>query len=118
MVSGCLLFMHEEPEMYAVIRAAGKQFKVAQGDVIRLPLMAGEVGESIEFGDVLHIGGDSPKLGSPLVADAKVTAKVLRHARDKKIIVYKFKRRQGYEKRRGHRQDFTEVRIEDIAGGK
>lgn len=104
--------------MYAVIRAAGKQFKVAQGDVIRLPLMEGEVGQNIEIADVLHIGGENPQLGNPTVADAKVTARVLRHARDKKIIVYKFKRRKGFEKRRGHRQDFTEVRIEDILGGK
>jgi len=104
--------------MYAVIRAAGKQFKVAQGDVLRLPLMEGEVGKNIEFADVLQIGGDTPKLGSPTVADAKVTATVLRHARDKKVIVYKFKRRKGFEKRRGHRQDFTEVRIDNIAAGK
>ncbi len=104
--------------MYAVIRTAGKQFKVTQGQLLKLPTMDGEVGGSVEFGEVLHLAdGDTQQLGSPMVANAKVVAKIVRHGRDRKIIVYKFKRRQGYEKRRGHRQGYTEVRIETIVSG-
>ena len=104
--------------MYAVIKASGKQYKVSEGQVLRLPLLHGEVGSTVEFGEVLHLGGDNPVVGTPLVSNAVVSGKILRQGRDKKIIVYKFKRRQGYEKRRGHRQDFTEVRIDSISQGK
>ena len=103
--------------MYAVIRQSGKQFKVAKGAILRLPTMAGDVGSQVEFGEVLHLGGDETKAGSPLVNNAKVKAKILRHGRGQKILVYKFKRRKGYEKMRGHRQGFTEVKIEDIIAG-
>lgn len=79
--------------------------------------MDAEVGSEVEMNDVLQLSGDDgAKLGTPLVAGAKVTAKVLRHGKEKKILVYTFKRRKGYEKRRGHRQDFTEIRIEKIEG--
>lgn len=101
--------------MYAVIRAAGKQFKVLKGQIVKFPSLTGEVGSQIEFGEVLHLGGDDAKIGTPLVEGAKVTGKIVRHARDRKIIVYKFKRRKGYEKKRGHRTGFTEVRIENIS---
>lgn len=101
--------------MHAVIRAGGKQFRVAKGDVVRLPLMDGEVGSSVEIADVLQVSsGEAPVIGTPTVANAKVQVKVLRHGKEKKILVYKFKRRKGYEKRQGHRQDFTEVQVEDI----
>lgn len=101
--------------MYAIIKTAGKQYKVSEGQVLRLPLMDGEVGAGIEFGEVLHLGGDNPVVGSPLVDKASVSAKIMRHGRDRKILVYKFKRRKGYEKMRGHRQHFTDVRIESIS---
>lgn len=101
--------------MYAVIKAAGKQYKVSEGQVLRLPLLDGEVGSNIEFGEVLHLGGDNPVVGAPLVDKASVSGKIVRHGRERKILVYKFKRRKGYEKMRGHRQDFTEVRIENIS---
>lgn len=104
--------------MYAVIKTAGKQFKVSEGQVLRLPTLNGEVGSNVEFGEVLHLGGDNPVLGSPLVEKASVSGKILRHGRDRKILVYKFRRRKGYEKMRGHRQGFTEVRIESISQGK
>ena len=103
--------------MYAVIKTAGKQYKVTEGQVLRLPLVDGEVGASINFDEVLHLGGDTPVLGSPIVPKASVSAKIVRHGRDRKILVYKFRRRKGYEKLRGHRQDFTEVRIENITQG-
>lgn len=103
--------------MYAIFRAGGRQFRVNNGDVVRMPLMDAEVGSEVEMNDVLQLSGDDgAKLGTPLVAGAKVTAKVLRHGKEKKILVYTFKRRKGYEKRRGHRQDFTEIRIEKIEG--
>lgn len=104
--------------MHAVIRSGGKQYRVAKGDVVRLPLLEGEAGNEIEIADVLQVSGDGdaePKIGTPTVANAKVKVKILRHGRDKKIDVFTFKRRKGYEKRKGHRQDFTEVRIEDIS---
>jgi len=104
--------------MYAVIKTAGKQYKVSEGQVLRLPTLQGEVGSSVEFGEVLHLGGDNPVLGEPTVANASVSAKIMRHGRDRKILVYKFRRRKGYEKMRGHRQGFTEVRIESISQGK
>ena len=104
--------------MYAVIRSGGTPFKVAQGEVVKLPSIEGEVGGNIEFGEVLHLAdGEAQKVGSPTVANAKVIGKIVRHGRDRKILVYKFKRRKGYEKRRGHRQGFTEVRIEQIVAG-
>ena len=103
--------------MYAIFRAGGRQFRVNNGDVVRMPLMDAEVGSEVEMNDVLQFSGDDgAKFGTPLVAGAKVTAKVLRHGKEKKILVYTFKRRKGYEKRRGHRQDFTEIRIEKIEG--
>ena len=103
--------------MYAVIKTAGKQYKVTEGQVLRLPLVDGEVGANINFDEVLHLGGDTPVLGSPIVPKASVSAKIVRHGRDRKILVYKFRRRKGYEKMRGHRQGFTEVRIENISQG-
>ena len=105
--------------MYAVIRASGKQYKVSPGDILRLPLLHGEVGSVVEFSDILHLadGDTQHPAGSAGLATAKVAGKVLRQGRDKKILVYKFKRRQGYEKRRGHRQDLTEIRIESITPG-
>jgi large subunit ribosomal protein L21 len=103
--------------MYAIVRVGGGQYRVANGDVVRLPLIKAEVGSEIELADVLQVSGDGgAKIGTPLVSGAKVRIKVLRHGKDKKIEVYTFKRRKGYEKRSGHRQDYTEVRVEGIEG--
>lgn len=101
--------------MYAVIRSGNKQFKVIEGQTIKLPCIDGEAGAALEFGEVLSVGGETVKIGLPLVEGATVSAKILRQGRDKKILVYKFKRRKGFEKMRGHRQGFTEVRIEKIS---
>ena len=104
--------------MHAVIRSGGKQYRVAKGDVVRLPLLEGEPGNEIEIADVLQVSGDGEneiKVGAPTVENAKVKAKIIRHGKDSKILVFTYKRRKGYEKRKGHRQDFTEVRIEDIS---
>ena len=101
--------------MYAVIKTGGKQYRVSTGDKIRIEKLAGAVGETISFGEVLLIGGDNVVVGKPLVSGAKVTGEILAQDRDKKVIVFKFKRRKNYRRKRGHRQPFTEVKITNVA---
>jgi large subunit ribosomal protein L21 len=104
--------------MYAVIKTGGKQYKVAQGDVIRVEKLAGEKGQTIELTQVLAVGeGDKATLGRPMVAGAKVTAEVVEQARAAKILVFKKRRRQNYRRRAGHRQDLTVLKITAIAAG-
>jgi large subunit ribosomal protein L21 len=104
--------------MYAILRTGGRQFRVEPGAVVRVPLMNAAVGADVVLDEVLQVSnGDVRKVGQPVVAGAKVLATVLRHGKDPKILVYKFKRRKGYEKRRGHRQDFTEIQITGIEAG-
>ena len=96
--------------MYAVIRTGGKQYRVSQDDVLRVESLKAEVGSSVKF-EVLAIGeGESLRVGTPVVADANVTGTVVRHARARKVTVYKV-RPKNYSRKRGHRQAFTEVRI-------
>jgi large subunit ribosomal protein L21 len=103
--------------MYAVIRTGGKQYRVAPNQVIEVEKLAGEAGSTVEFGEVLMVGGDEPRVGLPLVAGAVVTATVLEQTRGPKIIVFKKRRRKNFRRRTGHRQDLTVVRITDIAVG-
>ncbi len=98
---------------YAIIRSGGKQFRVEEGQQVRVPLMDQEVGSSIEL-DVLMLGGDETKVGSPVVDGARVAATVVDHGRDTKIIVFKKKRRKQYKRTRGHRQDYTTLKIDSI----
>jgi large subunit ribosomal protein L21 len=100
--------------MFAVIKTGGKQYRVAEQDVIRVELVAGEPGDIIEFGEVLMVGGDSPLLGAPTVSGASVAAEVLGQGRAKKVIAFKKRRRKNSRRKRGHRQGFTEVRITEI----
>jgi large subunit ribosomal protein L21 len=103
---------------YAIIRTGGKQFRVEQGQTLRVPSIETAPGESVTFGEVLLTAdGDHIITGAPTVAGAAVTADVVRHARDRKIVVFKFKRRKNYARKQGHRQGFTEVRITDIKLG-
>lgn len=104
--------------MYAIFRTAGKQFRAEPGSTIRIPSLEAEPGSKITFDEVL-IGsdGDTVKAGKPLVSGAKVTAEVVKHGRDKKIVVFKYKRRKGYARKQGHRQGFTEVRINSVTLG-
>jgi large subunit ribosomal protein L21 len=103
---------------YAIIRTGGKQFKVEPGKTIRIPSLENGAGESITFQEVLLASdGSAIQSGAPTIAGATVTAEVVRHARDKKVVVFKFKRRKNYAKKQGHRQGFTEVRIQDIKLG-
>jgi large subunit ribosomal protein L21 len=103
--------------MFAVIKSGGKQYKVAQGEVVRLEKLAGEVGETITLSEVLLVGeGDSVTVGAPVVAGASVTGEIVEQDRAKKIVVGKKKRRKGFSKFRGHRQYYTAVKITAIQG--
>ncbi len=101
--------------MYAVIRTGGKQYRVAKNDVIKIERLPGEAGQTIEFTDVLMIGGENPVVGTPVVEGAKVVGTLLEQTRGPKIIVFKKKRRKNYQRKRGHRQDISVVRITEIA---
>ncbi len=101
--------------MYAVIESGGKQHRVIEGETLKLEKIETATGETIEFDKVLMIGGDDVKIGTPLVAGAKVTAEVVTQGRHKKIKIVKFNRRKHYRKETGHRQWFTEVKITSIS---
>ncbi len=98
---------------YAIIRSGGKQFIVEEVQKVRVPLMSKEVGSTVEL-DVRLMGGDEPKAGTPLVDGARCAATVIDHGRDTKIIVFKKKRRKQYKRTRGHRQDYTTLKIDSI----
>lgn len=101
--------------MYAVIKTGGKQYRVTEGDRLRVEKLPGDVGAAITFGEVLMIGGDKISIGKPLVSGAKVTATIVAQDRAKKIIVFKFRRRKNYRRKRGHRQPFTEIKITGVS---
>lgn len=102
---------------YAVIKTGGKQYRVQQGDILRIELLNAEEGASIQFDQVLMVGtGESVIVGAPLVAGATVTATIRKHGRADKIRIIKFRRRKHSRKQQGHRQHFTEVEITGIAG--
>ena len=101
--------------MFAVIKSGGKQYKVAKNDVIRVEKLDAEAGASIDLNEVLMVGDDkSQTVGVPLVDGASVSATVLEQMRDRKIIIFKKKRRQNYRRKNGHRQHLTVLRIDDI----
>ena len=102
--------------MFAIIRTDGKQYRVAQGDTIRLARMSAEAGDTFETDQVLAIGGEESeiKFGTPVIAGAKVKGTILQHGKDKKVIVFKRKRRKTYRRKYGHRQTHTLVKIEKI----
>ncbi len=99
--------------MYAIIATGGKQYKVAEGDVVFVEKLGVEAGENVTFDQVLAVGGDGLKVGEE-VRDASVTATVIENGKAKKVIVYKYKPKTGYHKKNGHRQQYTKVRIEKI----
>ena len=100
--------------MFAVFKTGGKQYRVAAEDVLKIEKVKGEPGEIVEFGEVLVVGGDSVTLGAPTVAGATVAAEVLDQARGPKIIAFKKRRRKNSRRKRGHRQEFTLLRITEI----
>jgi large subunit ribosomal protein L21 len=103
--------------MYAVIRTGGKQYRVAQGDIVDVEKLAGQVGDKITLGEVLFVGGNGEaKIGTPTLAEAKVTAEIMEQGKAKKVIVFKKKRRKSYSRKRGHRQQLTTLKIVEIQG--
>ncbi|MFQ5736220.1 MAG: 50S ribosomal protein L21 [Thermodesulfobacteriota bacterium] len=101
--------------MYAVIKTGGKQYKVAEGDVLSVEKLSGEIGSSIELGTVLAVGeGEGIKIGTPTVEGARVIAEIVEQGKGKKLVIFKKKRRKGYAKKQGHRQLFTGLKIQSI----
>jgi large subunit ribosomal protein L21 len=100
--------------MYAVIKTGGKQYKVAEGDLLKIEKLEGSVGDSVEFEEVLLVGGSDVKVGTPLVDKAKVKAQIVEQGKDKKILVFHMKRRKTHRKMNGHRQPITRVKITGI----
>ena len=100
--------------MFAVIQTGGKQYRVTQGDRLRVEKLIGDVGSPVTFDKVLLIGGDAVKVGTPLVSGASVSAEIVAQGRDKKIIVFKFRRRKNYRRKNGHRQPYTELKITSV----
>ena len=104
--------------MYAVIKTGGKQYRLSEGDTVRVEKLDADEGASIEFDNILMVAnGDDIKVGTPYVDGGKVTAKVKSHGRHKKIEIIKFNRRKHYDKRTGHRQYYTELEITGIQAG-
>ena len=97
--------------MYAVIKTGGKQYRVAEGDRIRVEKLSGEIGSELTFDEVLMLGGEKVVVGFPIVEGACVTAKLVMQHKAKKKIVFKYKRRKNYRRKYGHRQSYTEVEI-------
>jgi large subunit ribosomal protein L21 len=104
--------------MYAVIKSGGKQYRVQSGAQVRVEALPAEVGAAISFDEVLLVGeGDNLKVGAPLVSGARVKGTVVAHGRAEKLKIFKLRRRKHYQKTQGHRQSYTEVRIDDIVQG-
>ncbi len=102
--------------MYAVVKTGGKQYRVSAGEKLRVESIAAEVGQEIVLDQVLAVAdGDTLKMGMPLLAGAKVSAKVLAHGRGDKVHIFKLRRRKHYRKSQGHRQNYTEIEIIGIA---
>ena len=100
--------------MTAIIETGGKQYKVAEGDVLFIEKLAVEAGDEVKFDKVLAVLGDEPKFGAPVVEGASVDASVVKNGKGKKIVVFKYKPKKGYRLRKGHRQPYTKVEIKKI----
>jgi large subunit ribosomal protein L21 len=104
--------------MYAVVRTGGKQYRVAKDSVLKVETLTGDVGSKLTLGEVLMLGGDTPKLGAPLVKGASVECEILEHGQGEKVVAFKKKRRKNTHRKRGHRQHFTKVKVLGISAGK
>lgn len=105
--------------MHAVIQTGGKQYRVSEGDVLRVEKLDAEAGAKLEIKEVLLVSdGDTVKVGTPFVSGGKVTAEVTEHGRGEKIEIIKFRRRQKYRRKQGHRQDYTELKITKVTAGR
>lgn len=102
--------------MYAIVRTGGKQYQVSNGDQLRVEKLEGAVGDTVELTDVLMVAdGENIQVGSPVVENAKVVAKIAEQGKAKKVIIFKKKRRKGYRLRKGHRQMYTALQIQEIS---
>jgi large subunit ribosomal protein L21 len=106
--------------MYAIVQAGGKQYRVSEGDVLRIERTDGEPGQEILLDKILLVGNDQEgvRVGTPFLEDVRVRAEILAQRRGRKIVVFKFKRRKNYRKKQGHRQDYTGIRIKAIERGR
>ena len=103
--------------MYAVIATGGKQYRVSEGDKVRVEKLSGDAGAKVVLDNVLMLGdGEQSKLGAPVVKGAKVEAEIIEQGRDKKVVVFKYKKRKQFRRKNGHRQSFTDLRITKISG--
>jgi len=110
------LEIHPELNMYAVIKTGGKQYRVTAGEKLKIEQIPADVGSQITLDQVLMVGeGESVKVGNPLVAGATVTATVVSHGRGVKVKIFKLRRRKHYQRTQGHRQNYTEIRVDVIA---
>ena len=101
--------------MYAVIKTGGKQYRVSEGERLRVEKLPGSVGDKVEIDQVLMLGGEKVAVGTPTVSGAKVSAEIVGQGRSKKVIVYKIKRRKSYRRKAGHRQPYTELKVTGIS---
>ncbi len=106
--------IEREDTMFAVIRTGGKQYRVAADDTLRVEKLAGEAGDVVTFSDVLAHGGDTPRIGAPLVSGASVLAEIVEQGRGEKVIIFKKRRRQNSRRKNGHRQHYTLLRVTEI----
>src|SRR5262249_24979151 len=100
--------------MFAVIKAGGKQYRVAEDQVLKVEGVEGEPGTIVQLGEVIMMGGDQPQLGNPTISGASVAAEIIEHGRGPKVIAFKKRRRKNSRRKRGHRQDFVLIRISEI----
>ena len=101
--------------MYAIVKTGGKQYRVSEGDILRVERIEGDEGDKVELKEVLMVAdGENIEIGTPVLTDACVVAEIVKHGKAKKIIVFKSKRRKGYRKKQGHRQIYTNLRIKEI----
>ena len=100
--------------MFAVIKAGGKQYRVAEDQVLKVEGVEGEPGTIVQIGEVIMLGGDQPQLGNPTISGASVAAEIIEHGRGPKVIAFKKRRRKNSRRKRGHRQDFVLIRISEI----
>lgn len=104
--------------MYAIMETGGKQYRVREGDVLRIEKLEGEPGQELVFDKILLVGnGEGVRVGTPFLDDVRIRAEILAQRRGRKILVFKFKRRKDYRKKQGHRQDYTGIRIKAIEQG-
>ncbi len=103
--------------LYAIIKTGGKQYRVSEGATVEVERLEGEVGQTVEFGDVLLVSGDAGvQVGNPAIPDVRIVGTIVEHKKDRKVLVFKFKKRKMYRKLQGHRQSKTGVKIDRIEG--